>query len=155
MRFEKPTIESVSELLTMVLGEDLNTTDTDVSSLDEKYVATFIDDNDELVAICASDMPFASFSGASLAMIPADVAKESIKEGKLTQNLSECFYEIMNLCSKLMLSESSDHLRLDKAYAPDELPEGVTSIHADGESCAFEVDIPRYGKGKLDFYIAA
>jgi len=155
MRYQVPDVAAVDELLEMLVGE-VSTAEHDVSAVaDQKYVATFINPEDELVAICASDVPFASFSGAALAMIPPDVAKECVSDGKLSASLSENFHEIMNLCSKLMLSETSEHLRLDKTYAPDELPEGVIALESANTQCGFEIDIPRYGKGTLDFYIAA
>lgn len=155
MSYEVPTSDSVTKLLSLILGDNLKTTEHDPSASEDKFIATFIDREDKLVAVCASDLPFASYSGAALAMIPPDVAKECIKDGALSDSLSDNFYEIMNICSKLMLSESSDHLRLDKAYAPTETPDGVTELQAGSTKCGFEIDIPRYGSGSIDFYIAA
>lgn len=155
MSYVIPDEKAVNELLSIILGDGLSVTANDSPEFESRYIATFINDENKLVAVCASDLPFAGFSGAALAMIPVGTVEDCIKANELTESLSANFYEIMNICSRLMLSDTSDHLKLDKTLAPGDLPEGIEELKTNSEVVGFEVDIPRYGAGKMDFLIAA
>ena len=60
----------------------------------------------------------------------------------------------MNICSKLLMSDSSAHLRLDKTLDPGAANDAVASLEGASEKVAFSVDIPRYGSGTLTFLIS-
>ena len=85
-------------------------------------------------------------------MIPADVAQEMIFGNAVSDAMVDNFYEVMNICSKLMMSESGAHLRLDKTLSPDQSVEAIAAMK-ESHTAAFGVDIPRYGKGTLTFVI--
>lgn len=148
-----PTSQSVCSLLSMIFGEGLDVSDCEPSDLSNQHVATFIDDNDQLVALCVSDKQFVAYSGAALSMIPADVANEMIAGNAVTEAMVGNFNEVMNICSKLLMTDSSAHLRLDKTLNPDESAEAVASLQESGQISGFGVDVPRYGKGTLIFVI--
>lgn len=148
-----PTSQSVCSLLSMIFGDDLKVSDCDPSNLGNQHVATFIDDSDQLVALCVSDKEFVAYSGAALSMIPADVAKEMIAGNAVTEAMVGNFNEVMNICSKLLMSDSSAHLRLDKTLNPEESAEAVASLQESGHIFGFGVDVPRYGKGTLTFVV--
>ncbi len=148
-----PTSESVSSLLGIIFGDDLSASECDSPELNDRYVATFIDGDDKLVALCVSDKEFVAYSGAALAMIPANVAEEMISGNAVTDALVENFYEVMNICSKLMMTDSGAHLRLDKTMNPDQSADTVASLRESSQVIGFGVDIPRYGKGTLTFVV--
>lgn len=151
--YQIPTPQTVSSLLAMIFGDDLSASACDSPALDGQYVATFVSDDDHLVALCVCDKEFVAYSGAALSMIPADVAKEMISGNAVTDAMVDNFHEVMNICSKLLMSESSAHLRLDKTLTPDQSAEAISVLQESSRVAAFGVDIPRYGKGTLTFVV--
>ncbi len=59
------------------------------------------------VAICVCGLEFEAYSGAALFMIPADAANEMIAGQSVTDAILDNFYEVMNICSKLLMSDPS------------------------------------------------
>lgn len=148
-----PTPQSVSSLLAMIFGGQPGVSDSQAPELSGQHVATFIDDDDKLVALCACDKQFVAYSGAALSMIPADVANEMIAGNSVTEAMIGNFYEVMNICSKLLMSDTSAHLRLDKTLEPDQSQEAIATLKDAGQVKSFGIDIPQYGKGMLTFVI--
>lgn len=64
------------------------------------------------------------------------------------------FYEVMNICSKLMMSDSSAHLRLKDIVQPSASADEISALAESGTALGFNVDIPRYGKGTLNFLVS-
>ncbi len=137
----------------MIFGAELDVSDSEAQDLSNHYVATFVSDEDQLVAFCACDKEFVAYSGAALSMIPADVANEMISGNAVTEVMIENFYEVMNICSKLLMSDSSAHLRLDKTLSPEDSAGPVAALQESAHITGFGVDIPRYGKGRLIFAV--
>ena len=153
-RFEVPNSSAVTDLLGIIFGEDISVSDSESKELDSKHIATFIDREDNLVAVCACDKPFVGFSGGALSMMPAGAIEDMIAEDDLSGTLLDNFYEVMNISSKLMLSDTSDHLRLDKTMLASEADPSVSELASSSTHVGFELDIPNYGKGSMDFFIA-
>ena len=147
-----PTSDSIAELLGVIFGEDIDVTAGDTPDLGGKHTATFIDDDENLVAACVCDLDFVAYSGASLSMIPADVANEMIAGKSVTDAMLDNFYEVMNICSKLLMSDTSAHLRLDKTLPPDEAAAPIAALQA-AKLTSFGMAIPKYGKGTLTFVV--
>lgn len=156
MSYELPNNKSIAELLAMIFGEDIGVSDCDGSGkgFNEQHVATFLDPDDKLVAICACDLAFVAYSGAALSMIPAGVANEMIAGDDLTEAIEANFYEVMNICSKLMMSDESSHLRLKEVLEPGKAADEIAALEGAGKTCCFSVDVPRYGKGTLNFLVS-
>lgn len=151
-KYVVPNVETATSLLEMIFGEGLTLSDNDDADMGSNHVATFLSDDDRLVALCACDTSFVAYAGAALSMIPADAANEMIQDNDLSDMVTANFYEVMNICSKLMMSDSSAHLRLGKTLAPAESAEAVGSLQ--GKTKGFTLDIPGYGKGVMTFVIA-
>ncbi len=153
--FVVPTEQSVASLLAMIFGDGLGVNGGDAADLGSQHVATFIDDEDKLVAACVCDKAFVAYSGAALSMIPANVANEMISGNSISDALIGNFYEVMNICSKLLMSDSSAHLRLDKTLDPGTGGDALAALEGTAEKVAFRVDIPNYGSGTLTFLIGS
>lgn len=149
--FLMPTPDSTKEILSMVLGDGLAINNEENDS-ENGYIATYIDDEDKLVALCTCDLPFVAYSSAALSMIPAGVANEMIKDNELNDNVLANFHEVMNICSKLMMSDDTDHLRLEKTVLPPDSEKTVSDFEV-GSKEVFTIDIPNYGKGTFSFYL--
>lgn len=152
--FVIPEKGAVADLLGIVLGDDLGVNPEDAENLDGQFVATYIDDDDKLVAIGGGNPAFVAYAGAALSMIPAATAQEMIDKNDITPAISANFYEVMNICSRLLMTEADDrHLRLDKTLAPGEAAEYVSQLNGGGTPVGFKLEVPNYGAGHLSFLV--
>lgn len=149
--FVTPQEAAVSEMLGMLFGDISVSAGGEVAA--EGFGATMIDDDDQLVAMIVCDYPFVGFSGAALSMMPVGGAEDMIAEKDFSKTIMDNFYEVMNICSRLLMSDSSDHLRLDQTVDPGVLADTVASLSAT-KTVSYKVDIPRYGSGTMSFLIA-
>ena len=149
-----PNSEAVADLLAMIFGEDIDVSEASAGDISDHHIATFLNPEDQLVAISACDIDFVAYSGAALSMIPKGVASDMIKEGQVNDMVKANFYEVMNICSKLMLSDNSPHLRLVDVLEPgDPSKAAIGALEGASARVFFDVDVPRYGKGRLSFSI--
>ena len=146
-----PEPKAISALLEMIFGDGVKV-DKAAPDVAGKTVATFIDDSDRLVALCACDDRFVGYSGAALSMIPPDAANEILAGGEMTPVMKENFYEVMNICSKLLMSDSSAHLRLHRTLPAEQAGAAIAELEA-ATGIGFQVDIPRYGAGCMHFLV--
>ncbi len=150
-KFVTPTEKSVGEMLGMLFGDVVVSVGAVVA--EEGYAARMVDDDNQLVALIVCDYPFVGFSGAALSMMPVGGAEDMIAEKDFSKTIMDNFYEVMNICSRLFMSDSSEHLRLDKTVDPDNLASELSSLNA-GTIVSFNIGIPRYGSGAISFLIA-
>lgn len=149
-----PDADSVAQLLAMIFGEDINVVDASADDFSDHHVATFVSREDQLVAISMCNLEFVAYSGAALSMIPKPAANDMIKDKDISDQIKANFYEVMNICSKLMISDTSPHLRLVDVLEPGAPSEqAMTTLESAANTVCFDVDIPRYGKGRIGFSI--
>jgi len=110
-------------------------------------------DDDQLVALCACDKEFVAYSGAALSMIAADVANDMISGNAVTEAMVDNFFEVMNICSKLLMSDSSAHLRLDRTLNSHHSAEAIAALQESANIAGFGIGMPNYGKGTLTFVV--
>ncbi len=114
------------------------------------YVAVFIGDDGSPVALCACDLPFAANSSASLSMLPPGVAKDAIKTKQLTDVMLANLAEIMNIGTRLLITDTSPHLKLEKVYPSSAVPPGAAAIVGSANGRVdFNVGLGKYGPGHL------
>ncbi len=111
----------------------------------------FVSDGGVPVALCGADISLAASFGAAFSMLPAAAVKDAAKSKELTQVMVDNLREIMNICSRLVMSESSPHLRLDQVYAVKSLPAPAAALlNAAGNAHSeFQLQMPKYGGGVL------
>ena len=65
--------------------------------------------------------------------------------------MKENVYEVMNICSRLLMSDDTPHLKLENMYndVAELSEEAVDMIKTAEGSSHFDIDIPNYGKGRL------
>lgn len=111
-------------------------------------VAVFISDDGEPVAACACDAGFAAAAGSALSMLPPPVAKDAARTGELTEVMQGNLNEIMNICSRLVMTDTSPHLRLERVYPGASVPASAKALlMAPAARADFEVGLPKYGPG--------
>jgi hypothetical protein len=62
------------------------------------------------------------------------------------------YAQVMNITSKLMMSDNSAHLRLDKTMSPSDGSGTLSDLGDPERVTSFELDIPRYGRGEMCFF---
>jgi len=149
--FLVPTSETVSDLLKMLYGDDLSSSDCNVDDMLPYRVATFVDDENNVVAAVACDIEFVVYSGAALSMIPSGGADDMISDKEATSSVLDNFHEVMNIYSKLFMTETSAHLRLGKILEAADAADSVSvqALNATATTVGFDVSIPEYGSGKM------
>lgn len=149
--FLVPDVDDVVEMLSMLFGGDVDATPITATPDANCFCGSFIDDSGTLASLCVASLPFVGYSGAALSMMPAGAAKDMIDENDLSKTLLENFYEVMNVCSRLFMSDSSPHLKLSAVHSQADTPAKIAELGAPRLQRAFDIAIPRYGKGQLFF----
>ena len=121
------------------------------------YGGTFHGGDKTMIAMCAADLAFAAYTGAALAMIPADAAEERIKAGALDQDLEENFAEVLNVLTRVFIVPDTHRVALIGAISPpNALPATIEGAAAASVKRAdFELDLDGYGRGYLTLWGAA
>ena len=112
---------------------------------DFSHTAIYIDSAGEKVATCAVALPTAAALGCSLSMIPPGGAECMVEDKELSGMAVDNLYEVMNILSSLLMSDSTAHLKLSKVELG-----GDARIEGEGEG-VFILDLGAYGKGELVF----
>ena len=114
------------------------------------WIGLYVSDEGKPVAACAVDCALAANSSAALSMLPPGVAKDAAKSKELTDVMVANLQEIMNICSRLLMNDSSAHLKLDKVYPSKAMPPPLTALlGASHGRVDFELNVPKYGAGTL------
>jgi hypothetical protein len=136
--------------LEMLFGDGVAVNPAGPLGADAPHCGTYRDNAEEPVAVCLCDNAFAAYAGAALSMMmPAD-AKEAAEQGTLSEVMRANLYEVMNILSSLLMNDHTQHLRMRELSTPDKRDAAVKAIAATpGTQAGFNVDIPRYGSGRL------
>jgi hypothetical protein len=119
------------------------------------WFAVFIADSGEPVALCGADVNLAANFGAAFSMLPVNAAKEAAKARELTSVMTENVREIMNICTRLVMDNTSPHLKLDQIYPVKSLPAAAAALLAAAtRRREFQLQMPKYGGGVLTLLAA-
>lgn len=152
MQYIKPTSENASELMAMLYGSEVEASESGPVDT-PAYTATFVNPEGEIVAACLCDSAMVIYSGAALSMMPPGGAQDMVSEKEFTKSVLENFHEVMNICTRLMMSNSSPHLKLDRVMPSADVESELASLKEGTTPTAFEVSIPRYGSGRMQFLV--
>ncbi len=119
------------------------------------WFGVFVADSGEPVALCGADVTLAAGFGAAFSMLPANAAKEAAKARELTPVMTDNVREIMNICTRLVMDNSSAHLKLDQIYPVKTLPPTAAALlGAAARRREFQLQMPKYGGGVLTLVTA-
>jgi hypothetical protein len=159
MQCELPALKDVAQTLTALMGRhaavSVSKTPYRPAKSERVLVVTYRGLDGTLGAVCLADLAFAAYAGAALAMFPLPRAQESLRAGKLDEQLEENFHEVMNVISTI-LTRGDARERLDAVSA------GVARLSAEATALLerprarldLEVEINGYANGKLTFLVA-
>ena len=150
-----PNEESVSELLTSLMGDEVlvKQCSQSLNSDAAHVIATYVDADGVADKVIACDMAFANRIGAALTRIPPGSANDSIKSETVPDNIFENLQEVLNICTNIFPQATVHHVTLGEVTKPEDksaLPDPETT-----ESIVFEIDVPRYGTGVVAIYDVA
>ena len=151
--FEIPNDKAIREILAFMFGNDLKVSANDSTSVGDWHAATYVGEEDQIVAVCACDDDFVAYSGSALTMVPSDAAQEMLRDRSFSEVVLANFHEVMNICSRLLVSDNSPHLRLGETLLPDAAKAPIDQITSGARAVCFEVSIPSYGKGNIAFLV--
>jgi hypothetical protein len=113
----------------------------------------FVNGSKILIGGCFADKALAAYAGAAFSLIPADVAKESLKAPELDEISLENFAEILNICSGVFQGGSDKRVTLTTIEYPGK-PRSEASMKMlknPVKRLDLELDIDGYGKGRITF----
>lgn len=147
-----PPSAALTPFLRDLLGTDIILTPAEAPSPEDPavfpHLTFFLDDENYIAMKAAGDLAFAAYAGAALAMIPVGRAEESVKAGSLEEDIDECYREVMNVLTRTVNENSGKHVRLVPGMRPT--PEQLVAVSS---AIAYDVDIARYGTGRLCFWL--
>ncbi|MCC9600508.1 hypothetical protein LOC67_08040 [Stieleria sp. JC731] len=138
--------EDVGSFFKNLLGLQIKACDSD-GEVTPGAVAVYADSEGNPAGYIVTDVACAATLGAALTQIPPGIVKESIQTGQISENIRENIGEVFNISTNLLPSHQSKHLGLKSTDFDGGIelpsPDKVTFDHT------FELDVQRYGKGKM------
>ena len=118
-------------------------------------VGEYFREDGTLGAVCVCDLGTASSAGAALSLMPAGIAAESIKIGKLNETLADNMQEIFNVLTRLFQNPMQPRVHFKLMYLP---PQSLSNdannlIKKPTYRADFDVAIPSYPSGKMSVYV--
>ncbi len=122
----------------------------DGSATSGAWFGVYINDAGAPVALCASDAQLSAYWSAALSVLPVAIARDAAKQRSLNEMMIANLREIMNICTRLVMSEHSPHLRLENVYRAGQLPQAAAALVTGARGRTdFQVALPKYGSGQL------
>lgn len=154
-----PAALTIRNLLEDLLGREVTITTANppvAQDMRRTVVAIYVDNTTKMTAVLGLELPLAAYAGAALGLMPPGGAEDCVEEGKLSATLAENVGELCNILTSLLNQEGSPHVKLYKVYVPPEpLPNDAQALLlALGNRTDLQVEVARYGKGKLSLSLA-
>ena len=111
----------------------------------------YVNGSKQLVGGCFSDRALATHAGAAFSLIPADAARDLLKEKEIDENTKENFAEVLNICTRMF--DGGSDLRI--TLSATEFPPAARSATSEAmlkkplKRVDLDVEIAGYGKGRL------
>lgn len=149
-----PNQEEIYEMLSLLLGESIQVEYEPMPlDLTNTYVAIYANEMGEPGALCCSSVAFAAYAGGSITLLPVDATREAAQYDDMTEMMTQNLYEVMNICTRLVINDETPHLKLTEVRKYEEVAEIVRPVIGSGNRGDYSIDIPRYGSGKLAFFV--
>jgi hypothetical protein len=152
-----PTMEGIAHLIEQLLGRKVGAKVGKPLALGPSakgYAAVYRSDTGAPAGLVLLDLPLGANIGAALAMVPAAVAGESVRAGKLAENLLDNLREVMNVAGRTFNVEGHSHVKLSEIIAcPPALPADLAGLQAKGVGIHLEMTVTGYSGGRLSAYV--
>jgi hypothetical protein len=122
----------------------------DLAPASGAWVGLYVGADGAPLALCAVDAALAGYAGAALSMLPPAAAKDAVKAKDLSDVMVANLREVMNICSRLVMNDTSPHVRLEEIHPSARFPAGVNAVLGGQKGRVdFELNVPKYGPGTL------
>ncbi|WP_370290456.1 hypothetical protein [Nocardioides sp.] len=153
-----PQPKQLRDLLTDLLGREVTlqpTTPFAPGPDTAASVAVYVDDHLRICALIVCDLSLSAHAGAALGLVPVTGAEAAIEDGKLTDNLGENLYEVLNIAASVFNVLGADHLKLHALHpaGPPLDPQLRISTLTLGRREDLAVSIAGYGGGALSIVL--
>lgn len=154
-----PTPDATGRLLTDLLGKGVTAKKVPAYTPGPKdcaAIAIYAADDKVPRAICACDAALSCSAGAALTMLPAAMAAQCARTGKIPENILENLKEILNIATQLFQSPTAGHVKLQEVViAPAKLaPEVAALLAKPAARLDLELTIQSYGPGKMALLVS-
>jgi hypothetical protein len=114
--------------------------------------ALFTSEDPVLQVLVRADLPLAASLAAALSVVPLAAVKESVAAKHMDESLQDNFSEVMNVLARF-ISGGGRTFRLGPVTCPPAgvAPELAPLIEASDEKREFNVEVPGYAAGRLEF----
>jgi len=144
--------------LSSLVGRTARVRDADTPhTYDETvHTARYLTRDNRLAALLQVDLPLAAHLGAALAMMPAAVAEDAIKQNSLDENLIDAYSEVANILAGLLCDDATPHVRwTDLETSTARLTEGdKTILEEPCQRIDLNIELDDCGSGRLTIYTA-
>jgi len=147
--------KDVLDILSMLYGKDVTLDSSEPVSVENSnaVIAVYINDENKPSTACVCSYNFAAFAGSALTMIPVGGAEDAAESGDFSEMMMSNLYEVMNILSRIFMTDSSPHVKLGVVYKSlDDVPDDIKAmLGISEERTDFDVSIPNYGNGTISF----
>lgn len=150
-----PPRKLVKDLFEGLLGRGVDISDApaplSAQAAPGAALARYVNNAGQLTYVAAMDLALLAHTGASIALIPAGVSADVVKERSLPEHLLENAAEVLNVLAAPLGDASGARQRLDGVFGPQTTPPHELIVHAEslGSRDDVVVDIAGYGSGAL------
>lgn len=155
-----PPVEKIDEFMNFLLQRKVHTENIDAWDIggSKASVAVYKKETGQAFAFWICDNECSNWLGASLSMLPANVAENNIKDGELPKNIAENLHEVMNIGANLIGDQSHQRLVLAKfdpniSISQDKI--NVILKNPKAQPFYASIDVEGYGTGKMAMIIFA
>ncbi len=150
-----PDKESIYEMLNLLLGDDMSVEYRKMPApTDKGYAALYVNKEGEPKAVCICDIAFAAYSGGAMTMMPPKSVQNQADDEDLSDMLVQNLYEVMNICTRLIIDDETPHLKLTEVKPAEEVQDIIQTLLSEDNRGDYEVEIPKYGKGLMTFIVS-
>lgn len=153
-----PQPAEVAKMLSMLLGKACKVNDVGTSPIAPNtrlVIATYKSDNGAEQCAAVMELALGANAGAAMSLVPAKMAQDAAKTGKVPENIMENLQEVLNVLSGEFDRPSAAHAVLDKVYLtpPDPAADLMALINRPHEKRFYMVMVDGYGNGRMGLYI--
>jgi len=152
--FSVPDTKEVSRMLTFLLGRDVKVgkgSRIRTGNRDKWTLGVFVTEDNDIVGVCATDLPLASNFGAALSLFPPHMAKKCIQEGAIEEGIWENTLEVFNVVSRYFHDAGDGMIQLGQSWKDGgEVPKEIKKfMRRSKRRTDLRVNINGYGNGAL------
>ena len=145
--YKLPDPKSMLGSLEMIFGSEPEVEVVEAQP-DPCYYATYIDADEQVVAVATCDLQSSAGLGCALSLIPPAGAEDMVASSELTAIAEENLFEVMNIFSSLFMDDKTPHLKLAELKKAD----ADLASHAESmEHINLSIDSGKYQPGLISF----